>query len=399
MKKRYLILAGILAASMLAAGCGKKNSVAPEQKVEATATPTVTEAAKTDVVEMQTSTDETANIKNVMGTKSETTTSIVFTNKMNSTISAIYVRPTRDDGDDSDETWGSDLVNGKFTLASNDKAVYYMEKSQKDDNGDTATSFDVRITFTDEEQNECFFRQLPLLTISQLSLCMDGEGEDGIPYATYLASGNTKEVSTLKDVKARLGIEDDSESDSDSTDSSDSTTSVLLDTSKELTGTHHAEIEVKDYGTIDVELDADTAPITVTNFVKLAQEGFYDGLTFHRIMEGFMIQGGDPNGDGTGGSEENIKGEFSNNGVDNDISHTRGTISMARASDPDSASSQFFIVQADSTFLDGDYAGFGHVTEGIDIVDKICEDAKPTDDNGTIPSDQQPVIEKITITD
>lgn len=192
---------------------------------------------------------------------------------------------------------------------------------------------------------------------------------------------------------------DSADTDSESTDSSDSTTSVLLDTSKELTGTHHAEIEVKDYGTIDVELDADTAPITVTNFVKLAQEGFYDGLTFHRIMEGFMIQGGDPNGDGTGGSEENIKGEFSNNGVDNDISHTRGTISMARASDPDSASSQFFIVQADSTFLDGDYAGFGHVTEGMDIVDKICEDAKPTDDNGTIPSDQQPVIEKITITD
>ena len=192
---------------------------------------------------------------------------------------------------------------------------------------------------------------------------------------------------------------DSADTDSESTDSSDSTTSVLLDTSKELTGTHHAEIEVKDYGTIDVELDADTAPITVTNFVKLAQEGFYDGLTFHRIMDGFMIQGGDPNGDGTGGSEENIKGEFSNNGVDNDISHTRGTISMARASDPDSASSQFFIVQADSTFLDGDYAGFGHVTEGMDIVDKICKDAKPTDNNGTITSDQQPVIEKITITD
>ena len=192
---------------------------------------------------------------------------------------------------------------------------------------------------------------------------------------------------------------DSADADPESTDSSDSTTSVLLDTSKELTGTHHAEIEVKDYGTIDVELDADTAPITVTNFVKLAQEGFYDGLTFHRIMDGFMIQGGDPNGNGTGGSEENIKGEFSNNGVDNDISHTRGTISMARASDPDSASSQFFIVQADSTFLDGDYAGFGHVTEGMDIVDKICEDAKPTDNNGTITSDQQPVIEKITITD
>ena len=147
------------------------------------------------------------------------------------------------------------------------------------------------------------------------------------------------------------------------------------------------------------ELYPEIAPITVENFVNLVKDGFYDGLTFHRVINGFMIQGGDPNGDGTGGSEENIKGEFSNNGVDNDISHTRGTISMARASDPDSASSQFFIVQADSTFLDGDYAGFGHVTEGMDIVDKICEDAKPTDDNGTIPSDQQPVIEKITITD
>ena len=236
MKKRYLILAGILAVSMLAAGCGKKTSVAPEQKVEITVTPTVTEAAKSEVVEMQTSTDDTANIKNVMGTKSDTTTGIVFTNKMGSAISAIYVRPTRDDGDDSDETWGSDLVNGKFTLADNDKAVYYMEKSQKDDNGDTATSFDVRVTFSDEEQNECFFRQLPLLTISQLSLCMDGEGEDALPYATYLTSGSTKEVSTLKDVKARLGIEDDSEESdsSDSTDNNDSTdNSDSIDSSSE----------------------------------------------------------------------------------------------------------------------------------------------------------------------
>lgn len=217
---------------------------------------------------------------------------------------------------------------------------------------------------------------------------------------TKAASSDSDNVASEEEAE-KAGFSDGSDEKSDSADAEDkdSSTSVLLDTSKELTGTHHAEIEVKDYGTIDVELDADTAPITVTNFVKLAQEGFYDGLTFHRIMDGFMIQGGDPNGDGTGGSKENIKGEFSNNGVDNDISHTRGTISMARASDPDSASSQFFIVQADSTFLDGDYAGFGHVTEGMDIVDKICEDAKPTDDNGTIPSDQQPVIEKITITD
>ena len=148
-----------------------------------------------------------------------------------------------------------------------------------------------------------------------------------------------------------------------------------------------------------ITLYANDAPITCENFEKLVKEKFYDGLTFHRIIDGFMIQGGDPNGNGTGGSDENIKGEFSNNGVENNISHTRGTISMARAQDPDSGSSQFFIVQADSTFLDGDYAGFGHVTEGMDIVDKICEDAKPTDDNGTISKEEQPVIEKVTIID
>lgn len=201
----------------------------------------------------------------------------------------------------------------------------------------------------------------------------------------------------------------DGEEDSDQTDETasedseeskdDSNSTVVLDTSEELTGTHHAEIEIKDYGTVDVELDADTAPISVTNFVKLAQEGFYDGLTFHRIIDGFMIQGGDPNGNGTGGSDETIKGEFSSNGVENDISHTRGTISMARSSAPDSASSQFFIVQSDSTYLDGDYAAFGHVTNGMDIVDQICKDATPTDNNGTIPADQQPVIETVKIID
>ena len=189
---------------------------------------------------------------------------------------------------------------------------------------------------------------------------------------------------------------------SDKEEASDAkdTKEAVLDTSKELTGIHHAQINVKDYGEIQVELDADTAPVTVTNFVKLAQEGFYDGLTFHRIMDGFMVQGGDPLGNGTGGSDENIKGEFSNNGVENNISHTRGVISMARAmDDPDSASSQFFIVHEDSTFLDGDYAGFGHVTEGMDVVDAICKDAKPTDDNGTIKPEEQPVIESITIVD
>ena len=174
---------------------------------------------------------------------------------------------------------------------------------------------------------------------------------------------------------------------------------TVIDTSSQLTGTHHAEIKVKDYGEIDVELDADTAPITVTNFVKLIQDNFYDGLTFHRIIDGFMIQGGDPNGDGTGGANEDIKGEFTNNGVKNDISHVRGTISMARGSDPDSASSQFFIVQSDSTYLDGDYAAFGHVTSGMDVVDRISKDAKPTDSNGSIADDQQPVIESIRMVD
>lgn len=158
-----------------------------------------------------------------------------------------------------------------------------------------------------------------------------------------------------------------------------------------------ADIVVKDYGTITVELDAEAAPQTVENFVSLAESGFYDGLTFHRIMEGFMIQGGDPNGDGTGGSGETIPGEFSANGYDNPLSHTRGTISMARSSDYDSASSQFFIMQEDTTSLDGQYAAFGHVTSGMEVVDAICEDAQPTDDNGTIPADQQPVIETITV--
>lgn len=166
-----------------------------------------------------------------------------------------------------------------------------------------------------------------------------------------------------------------------------------------LSGTHHAEIQVKDYGTITVELDADTAPITVINFVNLAKDGFYDNLTFHRIMDGFMIQGGDPNGDGTGGADQTIKGEFSSNGVENEISHTRGTISMARAQDPDSASSQFFIVQEDSDYLDGNYAAFGHVTSGMEIVDQICKDVPVEDDNGTVKAENQPVIEKITITD
>lgn len=180
------------------------------------------------------------------------------------------------------------------------------------------------------------------------------------------------------------------------------TASEQNDTASEeeyLEGLHHAEIEVKDYGTIALELDADTAPISVTNFIRLAKDGFYDGLTFHRIIKGFMIQGGDPRGNGTGGSDQTIKGEFSKNGVENDISHERGVISMARSNDPDSASSQFFIVHEDSPSLDGSYAAFGHVTEGIEIVDKICEDIPVQDNNGTVAPDDQPVITSIKVVD
>ena len=152
-------------------------------------------------------------------------------------------------------------------------------------------------------------------------------------------------------------------------------------------GKHHVEITVKDYGTINVELDGDAAPITVANFLDLAGNGFYDGLTFHRIISGFMIQGGDPLGTGMGGSEREIKGEFDSNGVKNPLSHTRGAISMARAQ------------RKDSTFLDGEYACFGYVTDGMDVVDAICEDTKVEDNNGTVAKENQPVIESIKVID
>lgn len=161
--------------------------------------------------------------------------------------------------------------------------------------------------------------------------------------------------------------------------------------------TYFADIEIKDYGTITVQLDQKSAPVTCANFVELAESGFYDGLTFHRIMAGFMMQGGDPQGDGFGGSENKIYGEFSSNGHENTLSHVRGVISMARANEPNSASSQFFICHADSTFLDGDYAAFGYVTEGIEVVDAVCEAAQPTDSNGTIPADAQPVMTSVKI--
>lgn len=169
-------------------------------------------------------------------------------------------------------------------------------------------------------------------------------------------------------------------------------------TAEPLKVTDKAIIEVKDYGTIEVELYGEAAPITVENFVKLVKEGFYDGLTFHRVISGFMIQGGDPNGNGTGGSDATIKGEFSSNGVDNNIKHERGVLSMARSSANDSASSQFFIMHEVAPHLDGEYAAFGKVTSGMDVVDAICEKVKVEDSSGTVLKENQPEITSIKIT-
>lgn len=211
--------------------------------------------------------------------------------------------------------------------------------------------------------------------------------------ATMLAGcgSKTDTTDTTETTEATSAADETSDGAADTADTSEN--------EELLTGLHHVTIDVQDYGTISLELDADTAPISVTNFINLANEGFYDGLTFHRIISGFMIQGGDPNGNGTGGSEKTIKGEFSANGVENDISHVRGVISMARANDPDSGSSQFFIVHEDSTSLDGQYAAFGHVTEGMDVVDAICEAVPVQDNNGTVAAADQPVITAVTVVD
>ncbi len=168
----------------------------------------------------------------------------------------------------------------------------------------------------------------------------------------------------------------------------------------DMTVTHTAKIEVLGYGEIELELYGKEAPKTVENFVKLANEGFYDGLTFHRIIPDFMIQGGDPLGNGYGDSGTDIFGEFEANGFKNAIKHERGTISMARGDDPNSASCQFFIVhktgKSISDSLDGLYASFGKVTKGMDVVDVICSSAEPGQ-NGAIEETDQPIILSVTV--
>ena len=169
--------------------------------------------------------------------------------------------------------------------------------------------------------------------------------------------------------------------------------SSTSDGNTQLSGKHHVAIEVNNYGTIEVELDADTAPITVTNFINLANSGFYNGLTFHRVIDGFMIQGGCPDGTGMGGPGYDIKGEFSQNGFKNDLKHTEGVLSMARAMHPDSAGSQFFIMHKAAPHLDGAYAAFGKIIEGMDIVNKIAETDTDYSDR---PLDEQK-MKKVTV--
>lgn len=212
MKKRYLILAGVLALSLSAAGCGKKDDNAAIQP-EITATPAPT-AAPTGgaLVEMQKSED--SDITNVIGEKTATASKVIIINNTGDEIAAIYVRPTIDD----DEEWGSELVQGKFTLKNNEKALYYFDPNKKDEDGNTVSTYDIRIVYTDEDKYECYFRKLPLKTISQITLCMDGTDEDAIPYAKYLSGGSKTEVSTLNEVKKRLGLldsEDEDEEDED----------------------------------------------------------------------------------------------------------------------------------------------------------------------------------------
>ena len=220
LKKRYLAIAGLAVLTIAASGCGKKNTTeqTPVQ-VTPTETPQATPTVTIDLVNM-----EEVSEKNVIGEKTATASKVAIINRTGSEIAAIYIRETPSDDADEEtaDEWGDDLVNGMFTLKNGENAVYYYEKPSS-----SSTTYDIRITYTDEEANECFFRNLPLTSIKQIILCMDGKGEDAIPYAKYLTTNGTKEISTLSEVKKRLGLDTDSEEDTtptpDPSDSADPT--------------------------------------------------------------------------------------------------------------------------------------------------------------------------------
>ena len=210
MKKQYLILAGTLLLCLAAAGCGKKKETpAVEVQVTATPAPTVTVApTEGALVEMQKS--ENADIRNKIGEKTTSSSQIVLVNNTGDDIAALYVRATIDD----DDEWGEELIRGKLVLKNGEKALYYFDPGMMNTEDGSGSAFDIRITYTDEEKNECFFRKLPLKTIKQITLCMDGTGEASIPYAKYLSGSSKVETSTLNEVKRRLGMMD-SEDDED----------------------------------------------------------------------------------------------------------------------------------------------------------------------------------------
>lgn len=213
MKKRYVLLAGLLAVTVFAAGCGKEKKEEVPETVPITATP-APESAKKDsgLVDMQVSKEDTS-IKNVLGTKTATASKFVLINKTGDDVASVYIRPHTEE--DDDESWGEDLIKGRFVLKDGDKALYYYEKGEKDEDGNPVTSYDVRVAYTDEDRYECFFRKLPFSAISQLTLRMDGDGEGALPFATYLSGSSKKEISTLNEVKKRVGLLEDEDQDYD----------------------------------------------------------------------------------------------------------------------------------------------------------------------------------------
>ena len=214
MKKQYLMLAGLLAFSLAAAGCGKKNDTQePQAQTSVTSTPTPLPAQEEgDLVEMQKSED--SDITNIIGEKTATASKVILVNDTGDDIAALYIRGTIDD----DEEWGNELIQNKFILKNGEKALYYYDPSAKDLEGNTIRTYDIRITYTDEDKNECFFRKLPLQTISRITLCMDGTGEYAIPYARYLTGTSKTEMSTLNEVKQRIGLLDSEDEDTEDED-------------------------------------------------------------------------------------------------------------------------------------------------------------------------------------
>ena len=228
--KRYLAVAGMLVLAVAAAGCGKKSDP-QQQTVQATPTPatddSTTPTPTVELVDME-QTEE----KNIMGEKTSTASKLTITNQTGSEVKAIYIRqhPSDDEEDSESDEWGDDLVGGMFTLKNGDSAVYYYEKPS------SSSTYDIRITYTDEEKSECFFRDLPLTDMKKITLKMDGKDEEAIPYATYTTVTGSSEVSTLNDVKKRLGLDtDDSSSDSSSDSSADPTSTPSSDDSADPT--------------------------------------------------------------------------------------------------------------------------------------------------------------------